>query len=54
MWLPHFTSCHGLYKEVEITMIPWSQFEDFIEGEQKNLDFLASLQEQKTTLSHLP
>jgi hypothetical protein len=24
MWLPHFTSGHGLYREVEIVMIPWS------------------------------
>jgi hypothetical protein len=24
MWLPHVTSGHGLYREVEITMTPWS------------------------------
>jgi len=24
MWLPHLTSGHGLYREAEIAMIPWS------------------------------
>jgi hypothetical protein len=39
MWLPHLPSDRGLYREVEITMIPWSRLEDFVEGEQNNLDF---------------
>jgi hypothetical protein len=39
MWLPHLTSGHDLYREVEIAVIPWSQLEDFVEGEQNNLDF---------------
>jgi hypothetical protein len=24
MWLPHFTSGHGLYKEVKIIVKPWN------------------------------
>jgi hypothetical protein len=39
MWLPHFTSGHGLYKEAKITVIPWNQLEDFVEGEQNNPNF---------------
>ncbi len=39
MWLPHLTSGLGLYREVEIVVIPWSRLEDFVEGEQNNLDF---------------
>jgi hypothetical protein len=33
MWLPHLTSGHGLYREAEMAMIPWSRLEDFVEGE---------------------
>jgi hypothetical protein len=33
MWLSHVTSGHGLYTNVEITIIPWDCLEDFIEGE---------------------
>jgi len=39
MWLPHFTSGHGLYKEAKTTVIPWNQLEDFVEGEQNNPKF---------------
>jgi hypothetical protein len=37
--LPHVTSGHGLYNNAEITIIPWDCLNDFIEGEQNNLDF---------------
>jgi hypothetical protein len=47
MWLPHFTSGHGLYKEAEITMIPWSRLEDFVEGEQNNPKFLSKFTRTK-------
>jgi hypothetical protein len=39
MWLPHLTSGHGLYREAEIAMIPWSRLEDFVEGEQNNPNY---------------
>jgi hypothetical protein len=39
MWLPHFTSGHGLYKEVKIAMMPWNQLEVFVEGDKNNPNF---------------
>ncbi len=39
LWLPHVTSGHGLYNTVEIAIIPWDRLNDFIEGEQNNLNF---------------
>jgi hypothetical protein len=54
MWLLHLTSGHGLYREAEIAVIPWSQLEDFVEGEQNNLDLLCKfIKKKKTTLGHL-
>ncbi len=38
-WLPHVTSRHSLYKQTEIAVIPWEQLEDFVQGEQNNLEF---------------
>jgi hypothetical protein len=39
LWLPYVTSVHGLYNNAEISVIPWDWLDDFIEGEQNNLDF---------------
>jgi hypothetical protein len=38
-WLLHVTFRHGLYKHIEIAVIPWDQLEDFVQGEQKNPKF---------------
>jgi hypothetical protein len=54
MRLPHLTNGHGLCRKVEIAMIPWSQLDDFVEGEQKIQISFASLQEQNAMLGHLP
>jgi hypothetical protein len=39
LWLPHVTSRHGLYNSAKIAIIQWDHLNDFIEGEQNNLDF---------------
>jgi hypothetical protein len=47
MWLPHFTSGHGLYRESKIVMIPSNWLEDIVEGEQNNLDFFCKFTRTK-------
>jgi hypothetical protein len=39
MWLPHVTSGHGLYNNVEIAIIPWDHLEDFVREKQNNPNF---------------
>jgi hypothetical protein len=39
-WLPHVTTRHGLYNHTEIVIIPWDQFEDFVQGKFNYLKFL--------------
>jgi hypothetical protein len=35
-WLSHVTSGHDLYKQIAI--IPWDRLQDFVQGEQSNLE----------------
>ncbi len=61
LWLPHVTSGHGLYSNVEIAIIPSDHLNDFIEGEQNNFDSLCKFTKTKNhvrsyapnTLTHL-
>jgi hypothetical protein len=61
IWLPHVISGLGLYNNAEIAIIPWDHLDDFIEGEQNNLDFLCKFMKTKehvksfspNTLRHL-
>jgi len=39
MWLPHVTSGHRPYTNVEIAVVPWDRLEDFVEWEQNNPNF---------------
>ncbi len=38
-WLPHVTIRHGSYNHIEIAVISWDQFKDFLQGEQNYLEF---------------